>query len=105
MVEFEEIRNGCRVTKTMSGDDAKRNIFYMYDIEAQSRLKDWCDDYQHHFKIPEMLPGGPWCMMNSVRTYLRMMWGKHKCCTYLYANCIVLMIPSVTRISPSTSWS
>lgn len=42
-------------------------VVYMTDVEMATRLQSLDEEYKRNFKMPEILPGGGWCLMNYVR--------------------------------------
>ena len=46
--------------------DAKNDAVYMIDLDLPRILPLNYDDFLDCFKVKEILPGGKWCMMNSV---------------------------------------
>jgi hypothetical protein len=43
------------------------DVLYLYDFDMDKLMPALCDDFTTNFKLPEFLPGGAQCMMNSVR--------------------------------------
>jgi hypothetical protein len=54
-------------THTIQAKDVYDVVFYMVDVDMPKLLPMMDKEYKDRFKIKEMLPGGAWCMMNSVR--------------------------------------
>jgi len=47
-------------------DNAMDAVFYMLDVDMTKHLPTMHDTFEKEFKLKEILPGGPWCMINSV---------------------------------------
>ena len=48
-------------------DKATDVVFYMLDVDMTNHLLKIDEGFQSEFKLKEILPGGKWCMLNSVR--------------------------------------
>ncbi|KAL7579289.1 hypothetical protein ACA910_013969 [Epithemia clementina (nom. ined.)] len=46
--------------------DAQCDVIYMIDFDLPRILPRHSDDFTENFKLSEILPGGKWCMMNSL---------------------------------------
>ena len=73
-VGSEERTRMFTFTNHMAKDESEREVtidpastvLYLTDLDMPERTATLNDEYKQVFKLPEILPGGRWCMMNKV---------------------------------------